>query len=94
MGKHPGMNAPATDHGAPATMILLNIAQRERSRLRVRVIHDAGWPHLRLTAITSHGDMELTFGLDDAHLLAAAVTAAADELANLYEPHEPVLRSV
>ena len=84
------MTAPATDHGAPATTIHLNIAQKERSRLRVRVIHDAGWPHLRLTAITSHGDMELTFSLDDSHLLAEAVREAADELAALYEPAAPI----
>ena len=84
------MEAPTTDHGAPATTIILNIAQKERSRLRVRVVHDAGWPHMRLTAITSHGDIDLTFGLDDAYLLAQAVEAAANELAAAYEPTVPL----
>jgi hypothetical protein len=88
------MTAPSTDHGAPATTILLNIAQRERSRLRVRVIHDAGWPHLRLTAITSHGDIDLTFGLDDAEYLQKAIASGVDQLAALYEPDDPILATV
>ena len=81
---------PVTDHGAPATRVHLNIAQQEKTRLRVRVVNDALWPHLRLTAITSHGDIDLTFGMDEAHYLASAISAAADELAGLYEPSQPI----
>ncbi len=82
--------APHTDHGAPATTILLNVSTRERSRLRVRTVNDATWPHLRLSAITSHGELELTFGPDDAHYLAEALREAADDLAALYEPATPL----
>lgn len=85
---------PTEDYGAPVTTVALNITQQERARLRVRVVHDPGWPHLLLTAMTSQGDIEHRFGLDEAGYLARSVQAAVEDLALAYEPAEPRLSAV
>ena len=77
---------PVTDHGAPAVTASIKATTRQRTRLRVQTVNDAGWPHARLSIPTDEIDVHLTLSLTELDYAVAALIDARDALRELYEP--------
>ena len=59
---------------------------RQRTRLRIQTVNDAGWPHARLSIPTDEIVVHLTLSLTELEYAVAAMVDARDALTALYEP--------